>query len=216
MTKIFVFSDVICPWCYLGKRRLEGALDSLGLREGTAIHWLPFELNPDMPEGGMKRAEYRAAKFGPERSAELDERMRALGHDEGVAFAFDRMERTPNTRRAHMLAAYATDHGRGDAIVEALFRAYFEDALDIGDPAVLVGIAEAQGLDPEAARAVLGSEELHEQVVSLERRAAEMGIGGVPFFILEGGQAISGAQPSAEWEKVLREAGPSLSPPGSA
>jgi predicted DsbA family dithiol-disulfide isomerase len=115
------------------------------------------------------------------------------------------MERTPNTRRAHMLAAYATDHGRGDAIVEALFRAYFEDALDIGDPAVLVGIAEAQGLDPEAARAVLGSEELTSRSSRSSGRAAEMGIGGVPFFILEGGQAISGAQPSAEWEKVLRE-----------
>ena len=210
MTKIFVFSDVVCPWCFLGKRRLERALDTVGLRAGSTIHWLPFELNPDMPEGGMKRAEYREAKFGPERSAELDERMRALGRDEGVAFAFDRMERTPNTRRAHMLTAYATDQGRGGAVVEALFRAYFEDALDIGDPAVLVAIAEAQGLDPEAARAVLGSEELHKQVVALERRAAEMGIGGVPFFILEGGQAISGAQPSAEWEKVLRELGSSV------
>ena len=91
MTTISVFSDVICPWCYLGKRRLERALDNLGLRRSVAINWLPFELNPGMPEGGMPRAEYRERKFGAQRSAELEARMEALGREDGLAFAFDRV-----------------------------------------------------------------------------------------------------------------------------
>jgi predicted DsbA family dithiol-disulfide isomerase len=205
MTTISVFSDVICPWCYLGKRRLERALEALGLTGTLDIRWLPFELNPDMPEAGVPRSEYRARKFGAQRSAELDARMKALGQEDGVAFAFDRMQSTPNTRRAHMLIAHATTEGRGDGIVEALFRAYFEEARDIGDPEVLAEIAAAQGLSPEAARAALGSDVLRDGVVLLERRASDIGIGGVPFFILESGQAVSGAQSSKDWEILLRE-----------
>ena len=205
MTTISVFSDVICPWCYLGKRRLERAVASLGLDDAVSLRWLPFELNPDMPEDGVPRAEYRTRKFGAERSAELDARMQGLGREDGVTFAFDKMERTPNTRRAHMLIAHAHDEGRGDAVVEALFRAYFEDARDIGDPAVLAEIAAAQGLAPEAAQAALGSDTLRETVVMLERRASEIGIGGVPLFIFENGQAVSGAQASGDWEALLKE-----------
>src|SRR3954471_3608088 len=120
---ISVFSDVICPWCLIGKRRLERALDQLGIRHSTTIEWLPFELNPSMPPEGMERDKYRAQKFGAERAALLDAQLRNLGAAEGVSFGFDRMQRTPNTRRAHMLIAYAGRQGKADAIVEALFRA---------------------------------------------------------------------------------------------
>ncbi|NNM74325.1 DsbA family oxidoreductase [Enterovirga aerilata] len=212
---IYVFSDVVCPWCYLGKRRLERALDQLGLAGRVGVHWLPFELNPDMPAEGMPRAEYRARKFGLERSAELDARMAALGEAEGVRFAFDRMTRTPSTRRAHMLIAHAAERGQGDAIVEALFRAYFEQARDIGNPGILVEVAAAVGFPPEEARAALDSEDLRARVLGLERRAAEMGIGGVPFFILEGGQAVSGAQPSEAWVEILRDAVPQRAAAGA-
>ncbi len=205
MTTISVFSDVICPWCYLGKRRLERGLEALGLAGTLGIRWLPFELNPDMPEAGVPRSEYRARKFGAQRSADLDARMEALGREDGVTFAFDRMQRTPNTRRAHMLIAHAAAEGRGDGIVEALFRAYFEEARDIGDPEVLAEIGAAQGLSTEAARAALGDDVLRETVVLLESRASEIGIGGVPFFILEGGQVVSGAQSSQDWEILLRK-----------
>jgi predicted DsbA family dithiol-disulfide isomerase len=205
MTTISVFSDVICPWCYLGKRRLERALNAVGLSGMLDIRWLPFELNPDMPEAGVPRSEYRARKFGAQRSADLDARMEALGREDGVAFAFDRMQRTPNTRRAHMLIAHATTEGRGDEIVEGLFRAYFEDAQDIGDPEVLAEIGAAQGLSTEAARAALDSDVLRENVTSLESRASEIGIAGVPFFILENGQVVSGAQSSTDWEILLRK-----------
>ncbi|MDB5558702.1 MAG: DsbA family oxidoreductase [Enterovirga sp.] len=203
MPKLFVFSDVICPWCYLGKRRLEQALDTLALSDTVSVQWLPFELNPDMPPEGMPRAEYRARKFGAARATELDAHMEALGQEEGVAFAFDRMERTPSTRRAHMLIAHAGRRGRGEAVVEALFRTYFEEGRDVGDVAVLREIARAGGLDETEAMAALESPELEAEVVALERRAAEIGIGGVPFFVLEDGRAVSGAQSSETWRELL-------------
>jgi predicted DsbA family dithiol-disulfide isomerase len=204
---IAIFSDVICPWCLIGKRRLERALGEAGLAGAVAIEWLPFELNPDMPPEGMARSEYRARKFGPERAAALDAQMRQTGLDEGIRFAFDRMQRTPNTRRAHMLIAHAQERGKGDAVVEALVAAYFEEAADIGDEAVLVAIAERAGLDPEQARAALHDDELRAGVVAGERRAGELGISGVPFFIIDNAWAVSGAQPAAAWLEVLAKAG---------
>jgi predicted DsbA family dithiol-disulfide isomerase len=203
---IAVFSDVICPWCYVGKRRLERAVDELGLRSITSVHWLPFELNPDMPEDGVERSAYRRAKFGAGRSAQLDQQMRAIGRDEGITFAFDRMLRTPNTRRAHMLIAHATGREKGGVLVDALFKAYFEEARDIGQPDVLVEIAVAIGLNPEEAYACLGSDILREQVISFEQRAREMNISGVPFFVVDGKWTVSGAQPSEQWAAVLQEA----------
>jgi predicted DsbA family dithiol-disulfide isomerase len=203
MPKLFVFSDVICPWCYLGKRRLEQALAALALSEAVTVQWLPFELNPDMPPEGMPRAEYRARKFGAARAAELDAHMEALGQDEGVAFAFDRMERTPSTRRAHMLIAHAGQRGQGEAVVEALFRTYFEEGRDIGELAVLREIARSGGLNETEVTAALDDPDLEAEVVALERRAAEIGIGGVPFFVLEDGRAVSGAQSSETWRELL-------------
>jgi len=201
---IAVFSDVICPWCYLGKRRLERALDQLSVRRTTSVQWLPFELNPDMPEHGTERAAYRARKFGAERGAELDRQMRALGEEEGIEFAFDRMLRTPNTRRAHMLIAQATRQGGADQLVDRLFRAYFQDARDIGDPDTLIEIATDSGMGLDTARQSLESDALRQEVVSIEQRASEMRISGVPFFIVDEKWALSGAQPSEQWVSALQ------------
>jgi predicted DsbA family dithiol-disulfide isomerase len=203
---IAVFSDVICPWCYLGKRRLERALDQLEMRESTKVAWLPFELNPDMPRDGMERTAYRTAKFGAQRSAELDQHMTALGREEGVSFAFDRQQRTPNTRRAHMLIARAAQAGLADHVVDALFRAYFEEGRDIGSIDVLVDIAARSGLPGAAAQQALEDAALRELVLDLERQAGEIGIAGVPFFIVDGSWAVSGAQPTAQWISALRDA----------
>lgn len=202
---ISVFSDVICPWCFIGKRRLERALDELGLRRSTDVEWLPFELNPDMPEEGMPRAEYRARKFGPERAAALDAEMTARGRDEDIAFAFDRMERTPSTRKAHRLIAHASKLGRGDAVKEALLRAYFEEARDVGHEDVLLDVAAAQGLDPSAATTSLSDPAVDAEVAALELQAARIGVTGVPFFIVDSRWAVSGAQSSEAWVTALRE-----------
>jgi predicted DsbA family dithiol-disulfide isomerase len=203
---IDVFSDVICPWCFVGKRRLDRALDEAGLAAATAIRWLPFELNPGMPPDGMERSTYRAGKFGPDRADALDRDMTALGRQEGIGFAFDRVRRTPNTRAAHCLIAHAARSGRGAAAVEALFTAYFEEAIDIGEEARLVEIGLGLGLDEAEVRAALGNETLREVVAGHEQHAGRLGISGVPFFIVDSRWSVSGAQPVEVWREVLHRA----------
>jgi predicted DsbA family dithiol-disulfide isomerase len=202
---ISVFSDVICPWCLIGKRRLERALDQLGMRDSTTIEWLPFELNPNMPPEGMERAHYRAQKFGADRAAILDAHLQELGAAEGISFIFDRIQRTPNTRRAHMLIAYAGRQGKADTLVEALFRAYFEHGRDVGREDVLVDVAASVGLDPDEAAQALASERLRELVVEVERRASDLQIAGVPFSIVDGTWSVSGAQTTEQWLAALKE-----------
>src|SRR2546429_1905389 len=151
---IEIASDVICPWCYIGKRRMERALALLDGEVKPVIRWLPFELNPDMPQAGMPRARYREAKFGSvERGRSLDARVAAEGRGEGIAFAFERIERTPNTRAAHQLIALAQSQGKGREAVDALFHAYFEEARDIGNADVLQTIAAGAGVQGWPAQA---------------------------------------------------------------
>jgi len=192
---IDVASDVICPWCYIGKKRLEKAILLLQGVE-PQIHWLPFQLNPGMPKEGMPRAEYRKAKFGSlERSRSLDARVIAEGRSEGIEFAFDRIERTPNTAAAHRLIAISPDQ---DKVVDALFRAYFEEAKDIGDPAVLAEIAAQCG--------VQGWPEKAADVSQLEEEVRQMGISAVPTFIFERKTGVAGAYPPAELAAAMRQA----------
>src|SRR5262245_59159334 len=152
-----VISDVICPWCYIGKRRLEKAVAAL---DGPVkVRWLPFQLNPMMPKEGVSRKEYRTKKFGSwERSQELDARVAAVGEAEGIPFAFDRIERTPNTLDAHRLIWLADKPGVQDAVVEALFRAYFTEGRDISNRRTLLDVVAEAGLDRHQAEAVLDSE----------------------------------------------------------
>jgi predicted DsbA family dithiol-disulfide isomerase len=194
--KLEVASDVICPWCYIGKRRLEKALNLLDWNVDLKISWLPFQLNPGMPEEGMSRAEYRKAKFGSlERSRQLDARVIAEGRSEGIEFAFDRIERTPNTLAAHRLIAVSSDQTK---VVDALFRAYFEEARDVGDPAVLADIA--------AQCAVEGWPERAPDVSALEEDVRAMGITAVPTFIFDRRSGISGAYPAETLAGAIREA----------
>ena len=198
---IEVASDVICPWCYIGKRRLEKALESLKGEVEARIEWLPFQLNPDMPPGGVARADYRRAKFGSvEKGRALDARVAQEGAGEGIAFAFDRMQRTPNTIAAHRLVDLAQKQGKGNAVVDALFRAYFEEARDIGDAAVLDGIAKDAGVggwpgetDPK-------------EVMEKEEQVRGLGISGVPTFIFNRESGLSGAYPPDLLAQAIREA----------
>ena len=198
---IEIASDVVCPWCYIGKRRLEKALASLQGEVEARIEWLPFQLNPGIPEGGMARADYRRQKFGSvEKGRTLDARVAQEGAGEGIAFAFDRMQRTPNTIAAHQLIDLAQRQGKGDAVVDALFRAYFEEARDIGDAAVLkeiAGRAEVTGW-PEA--------ENNAQVEEKEERVRDLGISGVPTFIFNRESGLSGAYPPEMLAQAIKEA----------
>jgi predicted DsbA family dithiol-disulfide isomerase len=197
--KVEIASDVVCPWCYIGKKRLEKAL-ALVPELRPEIRWLPFQLNPGMPKEGMPRAEYRKAKFGSlERSRQLDARVIAEGKSEGIDFAFERIERTPNTGAAHRLIALAGGQDADqDAVVNALFRAYFEEAKDIGDPKVLAAIAEQCG--------VKGWPERAEDVSALEQQVRELGISAVPTFIFERKSGVSGAYPAETLAAAMRDA----------
>ena len=198
---IEIASDVVCPWCYIGKRRLEKALESLKGEVEARIEWLPFQLNPGMPEGGMARTEYRRAKFGSvEKGRALDARVAQEGAGEGIAFAFDRMQRTPNTIAAHRLIGLAQQQGKGDAVVDALFRAYFEEAKDIGDEAVLKDIAERAGVSGRA------DEKILEDVKEKEERVRDLGISGVPTFIFNKESGLSGAYPPEQLAQAIKEA----------
>jgi predicted DsbA family dithiol-disulfide isomerase len=136
--KIEVISDSICPWCYVGKRRLERALALLG-NPLIEVEWKPFQLNPTMPREGMNRRDYRTRKFGSwEHSRALDAQVRAAGAEVGILFAHNKIERTPNTLASHQLIWLAGHNGRQDAVVESIFRAYFCEGRDIGEPAVLL------------------------------------------------------------------------------
>jgi predicted DsbA family dithiol-disulfide isomerase len=200
---ITVYSDVICPWCYVGKRRLEAALANPGMPAAIEFTWRPFELNPDMPAEGVERKVYRARKFGEARSAELDVQMARTGRELGIEFAFDRMQRTPNTRLAHRLIWEADRQKRQDAVVERLFRGYFEEGLDIGRADVLAGIAAESGLEADAVDRALTDSDSLQAVTSLEQRGYGMGIQGVPFFILLAKYSVSGAQPPEFWREAL-------------
>jgi predicted DsbA family dithiol-disulfide isomerase len=198
---IEIASDVVCPWCYIGKRRLEKALESLKGEVDARIEWLPFQLNPGMPSEGMARADYRRQKFGSvEKGRMLDARVAQEGAGEGIAFAFDRMQRTPNTIAAHKLIDLAQKQGKGNAVVDALFRAYFEEAKDIGDEAVLKEIAERAGVTGGA------DEKIQEEVKEKEERVRDLGISGVPTFIFNRESGLSGAYPPEQLAQAIREA----------
>jgi predicted DsbA family dithiol-disulfide isomerase len=202
---VTVYSDVICPWCYVGKRRLEAALEALTPRPHVALSWRPFELNPDMPSNGIERTLYRTQKFGAERAVVLDQNMMRIGDEVGISFAFDKMLRTPNTRLAHRLIWQAgeVDLATQNRLVDLLFKAYFEDALDIGDRAELTHIAVAAGLAGDLVKHALESEVVDTTVRHLETEGRGMGIQGVPYFILIDKYALSGAQPVDVWAQAL-------------
>jgi len=203
---IDVISDVICPWCYIGKRRLEKAVAAL---DGPVkVRWLPFQLNPSMPREGISRKEYRTRKFGSlERSQELDAKVIAVGDTDGIHFAFDRIERTPNSLDAHRLIWLADKEGVQDAVVEALFRAYFTEGRDISDQKTLIDVAAEAGLDRGKAGGVLKGDEGLEAIKEADEQAWWFQVEGVPFFIINGKITLGGAQPPEAFLEAFGKAG---------
>jgi predicted DsbA family dithiol-disulfide isomerase len=194
---IDVVSDVVCPWCYIGKRQLEAALAALPPDQRPQVRWHPFQLNPDLPREGTDRRGYLEAKFGgPRRAAQVYERVRQAGAQAGIAFDFDAIAKQPNTIDAHRLVAWAQTQpdGDSDALVEGLFRAYFLQGRFVGDHEVLVHIAADAGFDASAAAVMLASDSGVDEVAAGDQQARDMGIGGVPFFVFNGKVGVSGAQ----------------------
>jgi predicted DsbA family dithiol-disulfide isomerase len=191
---IDIVSDAICPWCYIGKRRLEKAL-AMAPQPDLEIGWRPFQLNPDMPAEGMERSEYLRRKFGDSAGGNRYQAVEEAGRGENIPFAFDRIKRTPNTILAHRLIRFAQREERQEDVVEALFRAYFTEGADIGRVDALVGVTNALGMDEARVRAYLESDEDHEAIQAEDRFARQIGIQGVPCFIIDRKFAVSGAQP---------------------
>lgn len=189
----FVF-DTVCPWCFIGKRRLERALARRPLVHAE-INWRPFMLNPDMPDGGIPHASYLERKFGSAaRVARLNAGVRETGAGEGIAFDFENIANLPNSLDSHRLVRWAGIQGRADRIVEALFRAYFEHGRDVGDIGVLVTIAGEIGLDPELAEEFLESGEGRGAILTDNSYTHRLSINGVPSFVFEGQWGVAGAQ----------------------
>jgi predicted DsbA family dithiol-disulfide isomerase len=194
---IDIVSDTICPWCFIGKRRLERALAQ---RPGLEVQigWRPFELNPDMPIAGMERAQYLQLKFGgAERANRIYTTIAAAGAEEGIGFRFERIKRAPNTVASHRLIRWATGQNKQDAAVEALFTRYFIEGDDIGDHTVLAEVAAAIGMDPALTHELLDRGDDADVVKAEEQVARRMGINGVPCFIVDRKYAVSGAQDPA-------------------
>ncbi len=201
-----VVSDVVCPWCYLGKRRLELALEEA---EDVAVEvrWRPFQLDPTIPEGGVDREDYFREKFGDlSRVAAIHERLKELGDGVGIRFAFERITRTPNTLDAHRLIRWASIEGAGEAVVEKLFSLFFEDGADLGDIDVLVEAAVSAGLPGDLVRRLLESDADREEVREEIATAQRIGVTGVPCFIIDGRYAVMGAQEPEAIVAALRQA----------
>lgn len=198
--RIDVFSDVVCPWCFVGKRRLEQALAEAGL--DAEIHWRAFQLNPDLPPEGVDRKRYLESKFGPGAAERIHARLEEAGRSAGIDFQFDRIQRSPNTRDAHRLLWLAGTQGKQGALKEALMRAYFMEGRDVGDRTILAEIAAAVGLDADVTAFLAGDGGMREVQQDLGT-AARLQISGVPFFILDQRIGLAGAQPTEVFRQAL-------------
>jgi predicted DsbA family dithiol-disulfide isomerase len=216
---IEIYSDLICPWCYIGRRRLGEALRRLEFGEPPNIIWRPFELNPDLPNSGLDRRAYRIAKFGNwERSQAMDREVTETGKALGLTFHYDRVLVTPNTLNSHRLLWWARATGSQDTLAEALFRGYFSEGRDLGKLEVLADVAAEVGLSREQACRFLEGEQGREEVLAQEREARRRGLNSVPFFFLNAIPAVAGAQSPGVFVEAFRqllgsEVQPSRHPP---
>ncbi|WP_197019213.1 DsbA family oxidoreductase [Thioalkalivibrio sp. HK1] len=206
--RIDIFSDTICPWCWIGKRRLERALKERPDLQVETI-WHAFQLNPQMPSEGMDRQDYLATKFGGEENARsIYGRIMTQGAREALPFDFKSIARTPNTVDSHRLVRWASEQPQGqEPMVEALFEAYFAKGRDIGDLDTLVQIALDAGYDGIEARRMLQSDALRDAIVGEDSQARNAGISGVPCFVLDGKVAVPGAVEPEDFLRIFQQYG---------
>jgi len=202
---IDVVSDVVCPWCYLGEKRLEAAIAEES--EPVAVRWRPYQLDPTIPEGGLDRSEYMERKFGRDgRLKTIHDNLVRLGAEVGLPFAFDKIRRAPNTLDAHRLIRWAASAGAQREVVDRLFRAYFVEGRDVGDRAVLLDIAAASGLDPGIVEQLLDQGADADAVRNEVAQAQAIGVTGVPFFIFAGRLGVPGAQDVSLLRRAMAQA----------
>jgi predicted DsbA family dithiol-disulfide isomerase len=202
---ICITSDFICPWCWVGYKHLSIAVQKAGMQEVVKLHFLPFELNPDMPQHGMDRREYRVRKFGTwENAHEKDRTLVKAGHLVGLEFNYESIALTPNTRAAHRLMHFAQAQHKGNATVlyERLFSAYFNEGKDTGNIEVLSSLANESGYDRLEVERYLASNDGEQEVIAAEQLAIDKGIASVPFYEMEG-HALNGAQPESMFTEIL-------------
>jgi predicted DsbA family dithiol-disulfide isomerase len=203
---IDIVSDVVCPWCYVGKKHLERALDSLPEIDAV-IRWHPFQLDPTIPKEGVDRQAYMTKKFGDgDYLKSAHARIEKLGAENGIDFKFGAIKRSPNTLDAHRVIRWAKETGVEDEIVSALFKAYFEDGRDIGDSDILAHIAASVGMDGDGVKRLLETDTDTDSVMQEIAEAGRIGVTGVPFFILASRLAVSGAQPANILIDAIRQA----------
>jgi predicted DsbA family dithiol-disulfide isomerase len=203
---IEIFSDVVCPWCYIGKRRLDAVLAGEA-GEGVQVAWRPYQLYPQLPEQGVPRDEFMRARFGSKTdAAAIYRRVLDEAATVGLELDFSRIRVAPNTLRAHRLLSWAEPSGRQHELAEVLFSYYFQQGRDIGDSQELARAAGEAGLDAEAAAVVLAGQDELDKVRAELALGQAVGVSGVPFFVLAGKFAIPGAQPQEVMSQFISRA----------
>lgn len=202
--QIDVISDTVCPWCYIGKKRLDKALATWDRQDVSVnVDWRPYQLDPTIPAEGVDRQKYMEKKFGTERAKSAGKVIAEYGEIEGIKFAFDKIKRSPNTLDSHRLVKWAGDAGKQLDAVELLFKRYFEEGADVGDHGVLLEVATDIGMDKDQVRNMLASDTDRQFIEYEDHMAREMGVTGVPFFLFEKKFSVVGAQEVDTLTKVF-------------
>lgn len=216
MIQLDVFSDPICPWCWIGKSNLDRALESRP-EHPFNVEWHPFQLNPDMPREGMDRRAYLEAKFGgKDRAVQVYARVAEAAVAAGLEIDFERMDRTPNTLDAHRLIHWAGLEGRQHAMVGRLFRAYFREGADIGDAATLTRLAGEAGLDGAMMARLLTTDADRDDLAARDAHARSRGVNAVPTFLIDNRYVLQGAQPVQAWQAVIDDIAAQIAAGGAA
>ena len=212
---IDVVSDTVCPWCYIGKRRFDAARAACPDVD-IDVRWRPFQLDPTIPRGGLDRRAYMERKFGKDRAREVGQVIKDAAQDAGITLAFNKITRSPNAFDSHRLIRWAASAGVQNALVECLFRRYFEDGEDIGERQVLVDAAQEVGMDHELVAYLLLHDKDTDLVANEARQAREMGISAVPTFLFEGKFAVVGAQETKGYLRAIDKVQAKLDAPAAS
>ena len=216
--RIDIVSDVVCPWCYIGKRRLEKAIGTLQDKFEFELEYHPFELNPDTPTTGVNQQEYLTKKFGggEARYQQLTNHVTQVAASEGLQFNFSKQHVLPNTRDAHRVIQLAKQESKQLEVKEAFMKAYFEDGVDLSKKENIISIATKNGLSEEKVKGLLATNEGLEEVALAQREMQQLGITGVPFYIINNKYGVSGAQPSATFVQAFEDIGTKIELSGEA